>query len=750
MWVRGELSYDGFHEHADEICRVLIQYDHKNVYQKFLPGALPAALKNEIPEIQSAGRLSPIWPLEKNPMKHGDRSFILNGHVADPEFFSMFSFPFIKGNPHTALQEPGSVVITEKTANRLFGSGEAIGRVVQFELWGRWRDVRVTAVLKNFPHNSTIHFDFAIPSSLMKKYRRTWDSWEDICAPAYVRLRDHLTYRSLNKKIENFILGHRPESRFTVHLFPLKKIHLHHYGGGGPITYIYIFSAIGIIILVIAIFNYMNLATARSLNRVKEIGIRKVVGSTRSQLIKQHISESVVFTAAALGVSLILLKFLIPVVNPILGSRLTLVYSKDLIAFIIGLMLVTGVTAGSYPGFYLSKFKPVHMLKGSRTFGPKSSRFRKYLVLAQFTISLCLIIGAATVGKQLKYIKNRDLGFDQDHIVNLEMRGTFFKKWPVIKEQLLLNPDILHVTAAYTSLIQSEKTTAPIDWEGKKGGEVVHMEWHPVDHDYLNTFGMRMAEGRFFSEKFPTDAEAAVILNESAVKALGMTSPLGKRFVCEIGNELRRARIIGVVRDFNFSSLHHEIKPVIFAIAPGYYNELYIKLNPANPDIPGIIDFIETKIREFVPDYPFDYTLLNEDIARLYTGENRAGILVQYGALLAVFIACLGLIGLASYDAEHRTREIGIRKVLGASVAGVMLLVSKDYLKWIVLANMVAWPLAWVGSNQWLQGFAYHPKVHIGIFFAASLIVLFVAAISMGFQVARAALVNPVESLRHE
>ena len=263
-------------------------------------------------------------------------------------------------------------------------------------------------------------------------------------------------------------------------------------------------------------------------------------------------------------------------------------------------------------------------------------------------------------------------------------------------------------------------------------------------------FDMGMAEGRFFSEKFPSDAKEAVILNESAVKALGMKSPLGKRFVCEIGSEVRRARIIGVVKDFNFSSLHHEIKPVIFAIAPGYYNEFYIKLNPADPDFSGVIGFIETKIKEFVPDYPFDYTFLNEDIARLYKGENRAGVLVRYGALLAVFIACLGLIGLASYDAEHRTREIGIRKVLGASVTGVMLLVSKDYLKWIVPANLIAWPIAWIGTGKWLQNFAFHAEAHIGIFIAASLIVLFVAAISVGFQVARAALVNPVESLRHE
>lgn len=750
MWVRSELSYDKFHKNANEICRVLLQYDNKNVVQEFLHGALPAALKKEVPEIVNASRLSPLWPLAKNPLKYGDKSFILNGHVADPDFFTIFSFPFVKGNPATALLEPRSVVITENTAIKLFGTKEALDQVIQFELWGGWRDVKVVGILKDFPSNSSIRFDFAIPSSLMKKYRPTYDSWRDICSPAYVLLQKGVSYRAVSKKIETFIVRHRPDSKFKVHLFPLAKVHLHRYGGGGRITYIYIFSAIGLIILVIAILNYMNLSTARSLNRVKEIGVRKVVGSSRSQLIRQLISESIVLTLVALAFSLILLQFLLPLFNRLLESQLTLTYSGDLVLYIIGLVLLTGVISGSYPGFYLSRFRPVHMFKGSQKYGPNSGGFRKSLVLTQFTISLVLIIAAAIVNKQLTFIKNKDLGYDQECIINLEMRGNLYNKWPVIKKKLRQHPGILSVTAANTSLTNSEKTTVPINWEGKNTEERIYMEWLPVDYDYLKTFNMRMAQGRFFSETFPSDAREAIILNQAAVRALGMESPLGKRFHCWIGDESRQARIVGVVKDFNFRSLHDPINPVIFAIAPNYYNEFYVKLNPHNPDIPGVIRFMEQTLKEFVPDYPFAYSFLDDEIARLYKSENRAGVLVNYGASLAIFIACLGLFGLASFDAELRTKEIGIRKVLGATMAGMMLLMSKEYLKWILLANLIAWPLAWFGITKWLDNFAFHTNADIGVFIAASMIVLFIALASVGYQVIRAASTNPVTSLRYE
>ena len=752
LWIKDEMSYDRFHENSDEICSVLIQYNNKGIYQEFTQGALPIALKEEFPEILNSTKLSPLWPLDKNPIKYEDKSFVMIGGVADPSFFDIFSFPFVKGDSQTALSEPNSVVVTKETATRLFGDEDPLNKSVQFEIWGGWRNVNISGVIKDFPHNSSIKFDFVIPSSLMKRFRKTWDSWNDICSPAFVLLQKDVSYKAVNEKVKDLILQHRPESKYTVHLHPLKKVHLYKYTGGGAITYIYVFSTIGILILAIAVLNYMNLSTARSVKRAKEVGIRKVVGSNRSQLIKQFLGESIMVSVIALILSMILLKLLIPPVNNLLKSHLNLDYSGIIIFSLIGITIFTGVVSGSYPALFLSNFKPVDVLKNNLKSGSKSITFRKFLVLTQFTISVLLIVCAVMAHKQLSYIKNRDLGFNEEYIINLEMRGSFFQNWAVIKEQLLQNPDIISVTAANTSFIGSEKSTGIESWEGKSDDELIRMEVCPVDYDYLKTFDMKMSEGRFFSEVFSTDAMEGIVLNEAAIKAMGMESPIGKRFNCKIGNEPepRQAKIIGVVKDFNFRSIHNEIKPVIFAIAPWWYNEFYIKLKPGNPDIFGTISLIESKVKEFVPDYPFEYRFLDDDIAHLYISEMRVKILAKYGALIAVIIACLGLIGLASYDAELKTKEIGIRKVHGASLSGLVFLLAKGYVKWIFLANFIAWPIAYYAIGKWLQNFAYHTNTNLWIYVMSGMIVLFIALISVCYQVVKAALANPIDSLKYE
>jgi len=750
LWIKDELSYDRFHENSNEICSVLIDYDNKGTYQKFAHGALPAALKEEIPEIVNATKLAPLWPLDKNPIRYGDKSFVMTGSVADPAFFEIFTFPFIKGDPQTALSEPNSIVLTVETSKKLFGDEDPLNKTVQFEIWGGWSSVTVSGILEDFPYNSSINYDFVIPSSLMKRFRQSWDSWDDICSPAYVLLQKEVSYKVVNEKVKDLILHRHPESKFTVHLHPLKKIRLYNYSGGGAITYVYIFSSIGILILAIAVLNYMNLSTARSVNRAKEIGIRKVVGSDRSQLIKQFLGESIIVTVIALILTILLLKLLLPPVNNLLKSQLKLDYSGITIFSLIGITIFTGVISGSYPALFLSNFKPVNVLKNNMKSGSKSIVFRKSLVLIQFTISVLLMVYAAMANKQLKYIINRDLGYNKECILNLEMRGNFRQNWPAIKQQLLNDPNILYVTAANTSFISGEKSTNSVSWEGKSDDEEIWMEWYPVDYDYLKTFDMKMAEGRFFSDDYSTDAMEGIVLNEAAIKAMGMESPIGKRFDCYIGNESRQAKIIGVVKDFNFRSLYSEIKPVIFAVAPWWYNEFYIKLKPDNSDIFGTIRFIESKIKEFVPDYPFEYSFIDEDIARLYIKEQRAGILVKYGAFLAVFIACLGLIGLASYDAGLKTKEIGIRKVHGASLSGIVFLMVKPYLKWIFLANLIAWPIAYYSISKWFQNFAYHTNTNLWIFVIAGMIVLFIALISVCYQVIKAALANPADSLRYE
>ena len=749
IWIQYELSYDRFHENSNDICSVLIQRNNKGT-EEFVYGALPAALKEEIPEIINSARLAPLWPLNKNAIKYKENSFVLTGNVTDPTFFDIFTFPLLKGNPQTALSEPNSIVLTEETAAILFGDEDPLNKSIQFELWGKWQDVKISGILKDFPENSTIKFDFAVPSSLMKRFRQTFDDWDDICSPAYVLLQKDVSYKSLNDKLKGFIVRHRPESNYTVHLFPFTKNHLHNYAGGGAIIYIYIFSVIGILILLLAIINYMNLSTARSISRAKEIGIRKAVGANRSRLVSQFLSESIIITVLAFGFSLIILQLLIPIVNNILESNLDMACSGEFTLFIIGIVIFTGIISGSYPALYLSNIEPVNILKGTRKSGSKSIVFRKILILNQFTVSILLIVCAVIAYRQLNYISSKDLGFNKEYVINLEMRGSFFQYWEIIKEQLLQCPNILSVTAANTSFINFEKATDSAQWEGKNDDEKIIMEVYPVDYDYLKTFDMKMAEGRYFSEEHPSDAMEGIVLNESAIKAMGMNSPIGKRFNCFLGEEFRQSEIIGIVKDFNFRSLHNEIEPVIFAIAPWWYNEFYIKLDSGNSGISESIRFIEKKVKEYVPDYPFEYSILDEDIARLYKAEKRAEIFVKYGASLAIIIACLGLVGLVSCDAELKTKEVGIRKVLGASNPGIFLLMAKGYLKWILLANIIAWPAAWYAMNKWLQSFAYRIDIGWWIFILAGLLALIIAIFTMSFQAIKVAWTNPVEALRHE
>ena len=553
---------------------------------------------------------------------------------------------------------------------------------------------------------------------------------------------------AIQEKIAGIVKRHFPESPYTLYLEPLTRIHLYNFTGGGLITYVYIFSIIGVFILCIACINFMNLSTARSMERAREVGMRKVVGSTRSQLVKQFLGESILLSFISFILAVLLVQAFLPSINSIVDKQLTLPYSSSALLIFLGIAILTGVLSGSYPAIFLSSFRPVTVLKGIVRSGSQNIRLRKLLVIGQFIVSIALIIGTIIIYKQLVYMRTMDMGINKSHVINMELRGNLRNQYGTIKTELLRNPDILVVSATNGSFSKRFGSDS-IGWEGKPEDKRIFMSIHSVDFDYQKIFDIKMAQGRYFSQDYPTDVSDGIIVNETAAKIMGMESPIGQRISCWIPYDPQRSgTIIGVVKDFHFRSLHEKINPLVLVIAPGWFTDVYIRMKPEN--ISETLGFIEKSIKEFAPDFPFEYSFLDEDIDNLYKTEQQIGNLIKYGTFLAIFIACLGLFGLASFTAEKRTKEIGIRKVLGASVSGIVLFLTKEFTKWVILANLIAWPISYYAMSRWLQNFAYHVNIGIWTFLLSAALALVTALITISFQAVKTASSNPVDSLRYE
>ncbi|UCC41825.1 MAG: ABC transporter permease [Candidatus Aminicenantes bacterium] len=764
LWVQYELSFDRFHENADQLYQAVYKFEDQEVYGRYLPGPLAALLKDEYPDIIDTTTYKP-W---EKKISFGLKSFFGTGSYVDPSFFEMFTFPFAKGDPKTAFAEPFSIVITEDLANKFFGNENPLGKTLTYYVYSQGIDLNVTGIIKNIPQNSHIQFDFLIPFEIGYQWMKTW---RNNAVHTYVQLHEGSNWQDVSKKISNVLNRHIPNSKVkaNLYLYPLKKIHLFALEGGGLITYVYIFSVMALVILLIACINFMNLSTARSEKRFKEIGIKKVVGSSRTQLIKQFLSEAIFLSLLALFLATVIVKLLLPSVNATLGVELDLNYSLVFILSLFSMALLTGIASGSYPAFFLSSFQPAAILKGQlssmiilkkkgsqkSTVRQRGSFLRKVLVVAQFSLSIFFIICVMGVHKQLNYIRNRDLGFDKGHVVVLQATGELKKGSQTIKNELLKNPDIQNVTFSAFSLTDWESSVSglDLDWTGKMSDRDFLIGNNYVDYDYLKTFNMKMAEGRFFSKEFAADASDACVVNEAAVKAMGMKEPIGKKIVWSSGSQYENRRtIVGVIKDYNTQSLHQEVRP--FALMPienmqqNMSNYMCIKLRSDN--IPRSLKLIESKIKEFVPDDPLIYHFLDEKINSLYQTEQLTGKLTRYITFLAIFISCLGLFGLASFSVERRTKEIGVRKVLGASVSKIMLLLTKDFSKWVFLANIIAWPTAWFAMNRWLQNFAYRTDIGIWIFIFSASLAFIIALLVVSYQSIRAALANPVDSLRYE
>jgi putative ABC transport system permease protein len=769
LYIKQELSYDRFHENADRIFRLAVETKRPESIELTANTPFPVAeaFKQDYPEIDSVARL---YSWSSVLVQHQDLRFVEQGwFFADPEFFTLFSFPFLKGDPAHALDSPESLVISASMAEKYFGDTDPIGQTLRMQ--GK-HEFQVTGVVADSPVNSHVHFSFAasfqyVTDELVGYSMDEWGAFSDLFT--YVLLPTGMQPADLSLRIEGFMMRHGdypPGLDRRVFLQPLTSIHLKSHLDGEleqntHISNLIILGTIGLFLLLIACINYINLATAASAKRAREVGLRKVLGAEKTRLIRQFLTESVLIAMLALLLSLFLVELTLPTFSALVGTPVNMSFAKDL-GFLLGIALLTlavGIFSGLYPALFLSGYQPVKVLKGTPYGGRGSAHqgwLRKGLVVAQFALSILLIVGTLLVNQQLHYLRNARMGFDKEHMVMLPIfqDQQFFddsvnEDYETIKYAIQTNPTVASATACFKAPLAQYAINVSVYPDGAQGENRYVFNLNFVDFDFIDTFDLEMIAGRNFSKDFATDYHEAFILNEAAVRRMGYPSPeeaLGKKFTIGIRN--MEGTVIGVTRDYHIASLRENIEPLILLHWPSLFSQIAVKVNGQN--IPAALAHLEKTWNTFRPDSPFRYSFLDENIGRIYAQEAQTSAIVRTFSLIAVFIACLGLFGLASFTAEKRTKEIGVRKVLGASVSRITYMLSTEFTKWVLLANVVAWPLAYWAMHSWLSGFAYRTTIGIWPFLLAAAASLVIALLTVSLQAIRAAAADPVKSLRHE
>lgn len=768
LWVRDELSYDRFYQNADRIYRVAIQETTSTSDETYpvTPGQLAEALSNDYPEVLSATRLSFRASLA---VGYEDNYFEETRiHRADPNFFDIFQLPFAQGNPKTALENPSSVVITKSIARKYFGDEEPLGKTLEFRDGITYSTpFKITGVIEDFPDNAHFHADF-LQSWLRKGDQpRTYSNWGAYSFYTYILLDHNNDGEALEAKFPAMVqkyFGPQIEERgityeehlaagngYRYFLQQITAIHLESDMGweieaNGNLLYVYLFTGMALFVLAIACINYVNLSTARSAERFKEIGIRKVLGSERRQLIVQFLSESIFVTLFALLLAALFVELLLPGFNDFLSKRLYVDYFGEpfVLPGLLGFAVVIGLFSGIWPAFFMSKFRPIIALRGAQYIGVSRNISRNGLVIFQFIISIVLIVGTLVIQDQLNYIQSRNLGFDRQNIVVIEKAWALGDQRESYKQELLKHPNIIGVSVSESLPGKShdERFVFP---EDRESGEQYNISLLVADHDFVETLGLEVAEGRAFDKNRLTDS-SAVMINETAAELLGLSGdPIGKR----IGISRNRTNpVIGVIKDYHFKSLHTEITPLVYFIGRGTMAYAVVRIR--SQGVSETMEILRNIWDRFVPNQPFHYSFLDENFAQLYAADQRTKRLFMVFSLLAILIACLGLLGLSAFIAERRTKEIGVRKVLGATVPEIFILIAGSFTKLVTVAFVVASPIAYFVMTKWLQNFAYRIEIQLWMLALTGAMTLMVALLTVSVQAIRAALVNPVESLRYE
>jgi len=760
FYILSELSYDRYHARADRIHRICSSLkigDRPLEIPKASP-IIAQTLEKEYPEVEHMVFLDRRGD---TMVSHQDIRFQEAGIInATKDLFKVFSFPLIKGDPGTALAQPGSVVLSESTARRYFGEEDPLNRVLRFD---SRTDFVITGVAYDVPPNSHFTFDMVCSYDMQRfQTRKGLGAWAYINFYTYLLIGEDADPGLFEQKLPGFVEGYIGEilktigAEMTLSLQPLTSIHLHtrlpqDISANGSILYVRIFSAAALIILLVACLNFMNLSTARSGMRVREVGVRKVLGADRRRMVAQFLGESLFFSLFALILSLALVEVLLPVFNSLSGMALRRTYFDPpwFAIALLGLSFAVGLAAGSYPAFLLSSFPPGRVLSGRLRAGASGSHFRRSLVTVQFSLSVILIIASLLVFRQLHYMKNKDLGFVKDHIVVLSLNdGSRISALQAYKAQISQHKGVMG--ASVSSHVPGQTTFKnPYLPEGFSREEIQWLGEVSADRDFLDVLGIELAAGR----NFPSDTEAGtgggVLINATAARLLGWEEAVGKTFRGETGGGLTPAiPVIGVVRDFHITSVRHAIEPLIIFNDPRRRGALSVKIG--SEGLPDTLAYLEQTWEDMIPEQAFAYFFLDEGFDRQYRADERMGRIFASFTFLASFIACLGLFGLASFLAERRTQEIGIRKILGASTSGITVILTREFIKWVVLANVIAWPLAYYAGRHWLRGFAYRSSFGLDLFLLAAAVSLCIAAFTVGYQTLKAARANPADALRYE
>jgi putative ABC transport system permease protein len=755
LWVQYEFSYDTFHEHKGEIYRITTSTETGSgkVISPTCPRPLGRALVENLPGVVCS---STFQLLPKIIVRKGEiRFYETQAAGADSSFFEIFSFKFVHGSPGQALRDPFSVVLTQNAASKYFGTTNPIDQSLEIDGVTH----KVTGVIENVPSQSHIRFDFLASNQILDKYNGS-HNWESINWSCYVLLRNNTNSKDIVAGMNRMINAHVPNyvAEYKMHgeLQPLSEIHLgphydYEYAEVTDIKTIVIFASIACMILLIACFNFMNLSTAMASHRMKEIGLRKVAGSQRTQLVFQFIGECIFFTAVATVIAVCLVELALPAFTHFYHKALQIDFlSSRTVAGILGLIIFVGGIAGVYPAFYLSSLNPAQIFKGNVKKG-RNAVFRKALLTVQFSISVGLIICATILSQQIHFLLNKDLGFDKDNILYVPLNGKAAENYQAIKNELLEQRYIGTVSAKDYLPTATWNNTIDVDWEGNSHKGTVKIQEHECDYEYFQTLNIPFIQGRNFSKEYTTDAQRAFILNEEAVRQMGLEAPVGKSFSLHG----RAGKVIGVVKNAYFQSLQNKVVPKVYSVLTDFRkhtdNIMLVKYKVNEfQKLQDIIKSTGNIVSKYNPDYPFEFNFLDETIGRNYVQVERFNTIIGYLTLLAGVTAFLGLFGLTLFTMKKRTKEIGIRKALGASVASIIALFFKDFLYLIILANLIAWPIAYYFMNGWLQDYAYRIDIQWWVFVLSAATVLLAALITVSCQAIRAATANPTSSLRYE
>jgi len=764
LFVQSELNYDRHHKNAEHIYRAALRGNMGANKVDVANASSPLAftLVNEFPEVLTATRLRTINNVY---VKYKDKQYREEDFFwADSTVFDVFTIPLISGDPNTALMQPNSVLITSAIVEKYFSDEDPINKILTLEDGTLYK---VTGILQDLPDNSHFKFDFLASYSTLPESRSS--DWFSNTAYTYILCQENVSLDQLNAKLPEISRKYvgpiiqeamgitynkfiESGNEFGFFLQPLLDIHLHsdlegEIRSNGNLNTVMIFSVIAFIILVIACINFINIATARSAQRANEVGVRKVVGSNKSQLIRQFLSESILLSLISVLLALVLVSLFLPTFNQLVSKNLTFSILKTwyFIPGIVGSIFMIGILAGGYPAFLLASFQPVQVLKGKSQSNRRGRKLRNSLVIFQFAISIILFIGTSIIYSQLNFVRNKKLGFNKEHIVVIQNAKKLTSHQQSFKNELQQNINIINATYS-NGLPQMRLSGQLFQKIGAESNENHILVNIMADYDFLKTYKIQMSEGRFFAPDRSTDT-SAIILNETAIKALGISNIQDEQL--KLVGETNNLDIIGVFKDFHIQSLHEAIRPmtaVLIKELPGEF--LSVRIQPNK--IQETLQFIESQWITFLPNQPIEYTFFDERFDQLYQSELQTSQIFKYFAILTIFIACLGLLGLASFTAGQRTKEIGIRKVLGANTPGLFLLLSKEFLKWVIVANIIAWPLAYFAMNKWLQNFVYHADIGYKVFILSGISALIIALLTVSYQTIKATLTNPVNSLKHE